>query len=66
MPDITIRDHGSILLLVARTEAAEHWLVEHTSGTWTWRVGNDPALVVEPRYVADIVAGARGAGLEVR
>jgi len=64
--DIRVENHGSLFLLVVSSERAEHWLVENTRGTWWWGGGGDPALVAEPRYVADIVAGARGAGLEVR
>jgi hypothetical protein len=54
----------SIVLLWAQNNRAHRWLVENTSRDrqwWDWR-----ALVVEPRYVADIIEGARESGLEVR
>lgn len=63
-PDIRVENHGSVVLLALCTEAAREWAEEHMS-----HEGFQPylpeMLVVEPRYLNDIVAGAREAGLEV-
>ena len=56
-------NHGSIVLLEPQDRNAEQWLEEHVDPEARWW---GPALVVEPRYVADIVNGAREDGLEVR
>jgi hypothetical protein len=61
--DIIIVDHGSIVLLDARTTAARDWLLDHTPEGTQWFGG---AVVCEPRYVADIVNGAADDGLVVR
>jgi hypothetical protein len=49
MVDIRVENHGSVVLLRPLALRAERWLRD----------------VVEPRYMADIVAGSREAGLEV-
>jgi len=63
--DITIHNHGSITLLGAASPAGKAWVEEYVD-----RDGYHPfpagTRIVEPRYIADIIAGARGAGLEVR
>ncbi len=61
--DIRIEDHGSIVLLRPCSGRATEWLLEHVDPSATY-FGS--ALVVEPRYVADIVEGAVAAGLVVR
>ena len=61
--DIVVMNHGSIILLEPQDRNAEQWLEEHVDPDAQWW---GPALVVEPRYVADIVEGAREDGLEVR
>lgn len=65
--DIRIENHGSIYLLIAVTPRAENWLREHTDAEAMW-VGSrtQSGLVVEPRYVEEIVNGAKADGLEVR
>jgi hypothetical protein len=62
MADIRVENHGSIVLLHAVTPAAHTWLVEHTPDDAPW-FGD--ALAVEPRYVGDILNGAREDGLEI-
>lgn len=47
-----IEDHGSIVLIRPLTADVSTWLGEHTAADAQW-FGN--ALVVEPRYVVDIV-----------
>jgi hypothetical protein len=62
--DLLVENHGSIVLLRPATTCARVWLEANCD-----RSGYQPfaggTLVSEPRYVADIVAGARQAGLEV-
>ena len=65
MPDIFVTDHGSIVLLRPATPAAREWLETHCDLSGYQPFGGG-TLLCEPRYVADIVAGAREAGLEVR
>jgi hypothetical protein len=63
--DLLVENHGSILLLRPGTTRARVWLEAYCD-----RRGYQPftggTLLCEPRYVTDIVAGARQAGLEVR
>lgn len=60
--DIKVENHGSIFLLCPRSEPGRDWLREHTyADALTWA----GAVVVEPRYVEDIVRGAQDDGLEV-
>jgi hypothetical protein len=61
--DIRLTNHGSLVLLHAESDAAYEWLRDHTAPEAQWWAAR--ALVVEPRYVADILDGAREAGLEV-
>ena len=52
---VTLERHGMSLVLVRpTTEEARDWLQENTEGTW-WC----GALVVEPRYVLDLLNGMR-------
>ena len=62
MTDVTIRDEGSICLLIPQTEQATAWFDEN--------IGVDngyqpywPTVVVEHRYVSDIVLGFTRDGL---
>lgn len=61
-PDIRVQNQGTLYLLFPASDAGEQWLSEHTDGDATWW---GRALVVEPRYLADIVAGAQADGLVV-
>jgi hypothetical protein len=58
--DARVEDHGTVHLVRPLSEAALDWLEEHTGGAWF-----GGALVVEHRYVADLVAGMRDAGFVV-
>jgi hypothetical protein len=61
-PDLTFADHGSVCLLKANTDAGATWIEEHIpEDAMTWA----GAIVVEPRYVDGIAAGAMGDGLTV-
>ncbi len=63
-PDFEVQNHGSIFLLRPLTPTATSWVDEH--------IGSDngyqpyyPTVVVEHRYIADIVAGIQSDGLAV-
>ena len=63
-PDFLVEDQGSIFLLSPQTDPARTWIDEHIS-----REGFQPywpVVVIEHRYVSDIVAGIQGDGLAVR
>ena len=50
---ISIEDHGSVVLLRPQTSEARMWLEEHVaSEPWQWFGG---ALACEPRYVDDVL-----------
>jgi hypothetical protein len=59
--DVALRNEGSIWLVTPLTQEASTWLHAHTDGQWFLR-----SLVVEPRYVADLVQGMRDEGFTVR
>ncbi len=63
-PDILIQDHGSVVLLVPETDAGRAW-VEHNIGRDNGYQPYWPTVLAEPRYVTDIVLGARRDGLQV-
>lgn len=62
MRDLIVRNEGSIFLLTAITKAGENWIAEHIPADAT-TFGK--AIVVEHRYIADIVNGAQADGLIV-
>ena len=64
-PDFFLENHGSISLLRPQNEQAIAWVDEHIG------LGNGfqpywPTLVIEHRYIADIIAGIHADGLAVR
>ena len=63
--DILVANHGSIVLLRPSTPAGRAWLEANCDRSGYQPFGGG-TLLCEPRYVADIVAGAREAGLGVR
>lgn len=62
MADLSIQNEGSIFLLRAHTDAGNAWIEQHIPDDAQSFGG---AIVVEHRYIADIVAGAIDDGLEV-
>ena len=63
-PDFLVENHGSIFLLIPQKDSARIWIDDH--------IGRDngyqpyyPTVVVEHRYIADIVAGIQDDGLAV-
>lgn len=62
MTDLSVQNHGSIFLLRGETEAGRDWIAEHIpDDAQTW----NGSIVVEHRYISDIVAGATNDGMEV-
>ena len=54
MTDFTIQNEGTILILIPVSAAADIWIAEHIpDDSMRWGAG----VVVEPRYMADIVDG---------
>ena len=60
--DVTINNQGTIVLLTPCTEQAQGWIDEHIPKDAMY-FGN--GLVVEPRYVEDIIHGMIQDGLEL-
>jgi hypothetical protein len=58
--DVTVENHGSLMLFRLHTADAEEWVTEHVPAEAQF-FGN--ALVVEPRYARDIADGMQGDGL---
>lgn len=63
-PDFCVENHGSIFLLRPLTDSAKSWVEDH--------IGEDngfqpywPTVVIEPRYVENIVDGIQNDGLAV-
>jgi hypothetical protein len=61
--DFTLTNHGSLVTLLPATDEAREHLAENVSDEAQWWAG---ALVVEPRYVADLVEQLQANGWEVR
>jgi hypothetical protein len=64
-PDFVVESHGSIFLVKPLTHSATSWIEEH--------IGQDngyqpyfPTVVVEHRYIADIITGIQSDGLAVQ
>lgn len=62
--DFLLENHGSILLLRPQTVSARIWVDDH--------IGKDngfqpyyPTVVVEHRYISDIIAGIQDDGLAI-
>ena len=61
--DFALDNHGSICLLQPLSAEAQEWADEYLSGDEVQYFGT--AVVIEPRYVVDIVEGFRADGLTV-
>lgn len=62
-PDVTVSNHGSIMMFEVNTEAAREWFEENVpTESWQW-MGH--SLAVEPRYAENLVAGIVEAGMTV-
>lgn len=63
MTDLTVDNHGSLCVLTPVSDAGREWVAEHIpDDAMTWGA---EGIVVEPRYIKDIVLGAINDGLEV-
>ena len=62
--DARVTYHGSICILHPLTPAAEAWIEENIDPD-AQRWGSDNGVVIEPRYMNDILNNMRGAGLRV-
>lgn len=60
--DLEFRRDGFLFLVIPFTDQGREWLDEHIAEDAQWWCGG---VVVEPRYVEDIVVGAEDAGLRV-
>lgn len=59
--DFNLRDHGSVVILTPRTNAAEDWVIKHLpADAPAW---GRSGYVIEPRFATPIVAGIHGDGL---
>ena len=61
--DFLLENHGSIFLLQPLSPAANDWVAENLPED---HLTFGSAVVVEPRYIADIVRGAQADGLVIR
>jgi hypothetical protein len=61
--DFRLDHHGSILILFMQSDAAHEWVAEHIPEPGI-RWGCD-GIVVEPRYVRNLVAGIMEDGLSI-
>ena len=64
MTDITFADHGSIWVATGISDAGKTWLDENLDPDGQ-RWGPFDGRVIEPRYVGDIVNGAKAEDLVV-
>lgn len=62
-PDVFVRNEGSIFLVTPISEAAREWMKEHIPDDAQY-MGR--SLVVEHRYVEDIINGMKGDGLRIK
>jgi hypothetical protein len=63
-PDIRVENHGSVVLLRPATAAGRAWLKANCDSTG-YQPFTGGTVVCEPRFAADIIVGAREAGLRV-
>ena len=64
MSDFDFANHGSICLLTPLTPAAHDWCNEHLSDdAMHW---GQASIVIEPRYVADIIEGILEEGMTIQ
>jgi hypothetical protein len=62
MSDLTFENHATIVLMRPNTDRGDAWIDEHiTEDRMEW----NGAVVIEHRYVEDILVGAMDDGLQV-
>jgi hypothetical protein len=62
-PDFFVENHGTIFLLQPLSPAANSWIEENLPED---RMTFGGAVVVEHKYISDIVRGAQNDGLVIR
>lgn len=63
VPDVSVRNEGSVFAFTPRTAAGRAWIDENVaSAGWQWM---GPALVVEARLAPELARGMQDAGLKV-
>jgi len=62
IPDLIVRDEGTLCLFCQLTPRARAWIDEHVQPDATWY---GDALVVEHRYVWALAVGMNEAGLTI-
>ena len=63
MPDVLIRNEGTIIQIIPETEAAKEWIDENVhSEPWQWL---GPTLCVDHRMAGPLIEGMADAGLEL-
>jgi len=61
--DLSVTNHGSLFLLTPTSMRGGDWINEHIpEDAMTWGI----SIVVEHRYITDIIQGAINDGLEVQ
>jgi hypothetical protein len=65
-PDFVIENHGSIFLLKPITPSALSWVEEYIGQDNGFQPNYPRAIVVEHRYIADIVTGIQSDDLAVQ
>lgn len=65
MVDVTVEHHGSIVLLKPQTDVGRAWLEDNIGPDNGYQPYWPGSVVVEPRYVVDIIYGLQNDGLEV-
>lgn len=61
-PDVVVTNHGSIITLALKTQAAREWVDENVPDDAPYFGGQ---LAVEPRFFDNLVGGMEGDGLVV-
>ena len=64
-PDFIVENHGSIFLLKPLTPNALSWVEEHIGQHNGFQPNYPHSIVVEHRYISDIVEGIQNDGLAV-
>lgn len=66
LADFFFENHGSIFLLRPLTKPARSWVNAHIGADNGYQPPYWPTVVIEHRFVADIIAGIGNDGLEVQ
>ena len=63
--DFELQNHGSIFLLIPKSASARIWVDDHI-GRENGFQPSYPTVIVEHRYISDIVEGIQNDGLAVQ